>query len=173
MSASVGGIVLRPEMAGDEAAVRTLLQEAFGGPAEATLVDHLRAKGDLAYALVAATASDEILGYVGFSLLRIENPEGTRAGTGLAPLAVVPSHQRRGIGSALVRAGLDQLIARREEIVFVLGDPALYSRFGLSVEDGGAFTSPYAGPHFMALRLHADAPDAGTVSYPRAFAGLR
>ena len=88
---------------------------------------------------------------------------------GLAPLAVALSHQGRGIGATILRAGLDRLIARREEIAFVLGDPALYGRFGFSAEDARAFASPYAGPHFMVRRLAASAPRRGRLRYPAAF----
>jgi putative acetyltransferase len=168
----VGGVVFREEEARDEVTVRVLLQAAFGGTAEAMLVDRLRSGGELVLALVAAETTDRIVGYVGFPRLRIETPEGARTAVGLAPLAVVPSHQGRGIGAALVRGGLAQLIARREEIVFVLGDPALYGRFGFSLEDARPFASPYAGPHFMARRLSAAAPRRGLLRYPAAFDDL-
>jgi putative acetyltransferase len=59
--------------------------------------------------------------------------------------------------------------ARREEIVFVLGNPALYGRFGFSAEDARPFASRYAGPHFMARRLSAGAPRRGRLRYPAAF----
>jgi putative acetyltransferase len=165
----VGGVVFRQEAAGDAVAVHALLQTAFGGTAEATLVNELRAGGELVLALVAAEGTERIVGYVGFPRLQIETAEGSRPAVGLAPLAVASSHQGRGIGGALVRAGLAQLIARREDIVFVLGDPALYGRFGFSTEDARPFASPYAGPHFMARRLAAGAPRRGRLRYPAAF----
>ena len=168
----VGGIVFRPEGPSDEAAVQILLREAFGGPVEAALVDRLRSEGNLVLALVAVEAPDMIVGYLGFPRLRLETAEGTRPAVALAPLAVASPYQGRGIGAALVRAGLDRLIARREEIVFVLGDPAVYGRFGFSAEDARGFASPYAGPHFMARRLAAAAPRRGRLRYPAAFEGL-
>jgi putative acetyltransferase len=175
MKASAGpvaGVVFRPEEARDEVTVRVLLQAAFGGTAEALLVNQLRSNGELVLALVAAEATQRIVGYVGFPRLQIETTDGTRPAVGLAPLAVAPSHQGRGIGAAMVRTGLAQLIARREEIVFVLGDPALYDRFGFSLEDARPFTSAYAGPHFMARRLSAAAPRRGLLRYPAAFDDL-
>jgi putative acetyltransferase len=169
MTTAVGGIVFRPEEAGDAGSVRTLLQEAFGGPAEATLVDELRSAGELVLGLVAVAGPARIVGYLGVPRLTIETAEGQRPAVGLAPLAVASSHQGRGIGATILRAGLDRLIARHEEIVFVLGDPALYGRFGFSAEDARAFASPYAGPHFMARRLAASAPRRGRLRYPTAF----
>jgi putative acetyltransferase len=172
MSEPVGGIVFRPEEADDAVTVRVLLQVSFGGTAEATLVNRLRSGGELVLALVAAEASQRIVGYVGFPRLQVETTEGTRPAVGLAPLAVAASHQGRGIGAALVRAGLDRLVARQEEIVFVVGDPALYRRFGFSAEQARAFVSPYRGPHFMVRRLAANAPRRGRLRYPAAFDAL-
>ena len=68
--------------------------------------------------------------------------------------------------------GVGELIRRREEIVFVLGDPALYGRFGFTVEAARAFASPYVGPRFMARRLATAAPRRGRVRYPAAFEAL-
>jgi len=169
MSTAVAGIVFRPEEVSDAVAVGRLLQDAFGGPAEATLVDELRAADELVLGLVAVAGPARIVGYLGFPRLTIETAEGLHPAVGLAPLAVASSHQGRGIGATILRAGLDRLIARREEIVFVLGDPALYGRFGFSAEDARAFVSPYAGAQFMARRLAAGAPRRGRLRYPAAF----
>jgi putative acetyltransferase len=163
--------LVRPELAADALAVRTVLAEAFGGTEEADLVEHLRRDDDLVESLVAETAVGVPIGYVGFPRLALDTPGGAVPVVGLAPLAVAPSRQRQGIGSALVQHGLARLRERGEPLIFVLGYPAYYGRFGFA--PAPRFASPYAGPHFMALRLHADAPEAGTVSYPRAFAGLR
>jgi putative acetyltransferase len=83
---------------------------------------------------------------------------------------VSPPLQRQGIGGALIRDGLARLKDRAERLVFVLGDPAYYGRFGFTVMD--SFVSRYAGPYFQALMLTPDAPKAGRVSFPRAFDGL-
>jgi len=168
----VGGIVFRPEEAGDATAVGVLLQAAFGSPAEATLANELRARDELVLSFVAGQALQTVVGYAGFARLQIETAEGMRPAVGLAPLAVASTHQGRGIGTALVRAGLAELIARREEIVFVVGDPAFYGRLGFTAEDARAIASPYAGPHFMARRLSAGAPQRGRLRYPAAFDDL-
>jgi putative acetyltransferase len=159
---------VRPERAEDASAVRALLEAAFAGPAEADLVDRLRADGDLVLALVAGQTG--IVGHVAFSRLAVEGTGPSQPAIVLAPLAVAPMRQRRGIGAALVRAGLGLLTEAGEALVFVLGDPAYYRRFGFTPAD--RFASPYAGQHFMARRLAPHAPTAGTVRYPRAFADL-
>ena len=159
---------VRPARAADAAAVRALLEAAFSGTAEADLVERLRAGHDLLLALVAE--HDDVVGYVAFSRLVVEGTSHADPAIALAPLAVAPAVQRCGIGSTLTRAGLDMFTRAGEALVFVLGDPAYYTRFGFAPAD--AFASPYAGPHFMVRRLAPHAPSAGVVRYPRAFADL-
>jgi putative acetyltransferase len=158
---------IRPERAEDAAAVRSLLVAAFAGDAEADLVERLCRDGDLVLALVTEDAA--VCGYVAFPRLTIEDRSGRHAAIGLAPVAVTPQRQRRGVGSALIREGHRRLAAQGESLVFVLGHAAYYPRFGYSVEAAAPFASPYAGPHFMALRLREDAPRGGQVRYPAAF----
>jgi putative acetyltransferase len=172
MSAVITDIALRPEAADDAIAIGALLEEAFGGRAEAALVERLRVTGEMVLALVAIASPDVVVGFIAFVRLQIEMADGSRAGIALAPLAVGKAHQRCGIGSALVREGLARLVARYEEIVLVLGDPAFYERFGFSVAEATAFTSRYQGPHFMALALAATVPGGGKVHYPAAFDDL-
>jgi putative acetyltransferase len=172
VSASAGDIVIRPEALADATAVHALLRQAFGGPGEAALVDRLRAEGDLVLALVAVAPPETVAGYVAFPRLQVASESGTNPAIGLAPLAVAAPHRRRGIGAALVRAGLDRLIACRETVVFVLGDPAYYGRFGFDADAVQPFGCAYAGPHFQARRLAAPAPSAGTIRYPAAFDDL-
>jgi putative acetyltransferase len=165
-------IAVRPEQAGDAAAVRTVLAGAFGGPAEAELVERLRASEDVVLALVAELEGRGVVGHVAFPRLAVDAPGGSEPAVGLAPLAVAAGLWRRGIGSALTRRGLGLLAERGEQIVFVLGDPAYYGRFGFDAAAAASFMSPYSGPHFMAVRLAQTAPSAGTVRYPSAFADL-
>jgi putative acetyltransferase len=169
MSAIVTDVALRPESADDAIAIKALLEDAFGGSAEAALVERLRTTDEMVLALVAVASPDVVVGFIAFVRLQIEMADGSRAGIALAPLAVGKDRQRCGIGSTLVREGLDRLVARHEEIVLVLGDPAFYERFGFSVEEAKAFTSRYQGPHWMALALAATAPSGGKVHYPAAF----
>lgn len=159
---------LHAEQPGEFGQVGQLLTAAFGRPLEASLVERLRADGDFVLALVAEQGNT-IVGYAAWPRLWIEMPNGASPAVALAPLAVSPLHQGQGIGSALTRAGLRQLRDRGEDIVFVLGDPVYYRRFGFSVAAGRAYDSRYAGGHFMALRLGAHAPESGSVRYPVSF----
>lgn len=161
-------IVIRPERPGDEPDVRRLLDAAFAGPEEGELVERLRAHGDLVLSLVALD-DERIVGYVAWPRLWIQTPRDEYKAIALAPLAVDPTQQRRGIGSALTREGLAQLRARGESLAFVLGDSVYYRRFGFTVEAASGYVSKYAGAHFMALRLSESAPSSGRVRYPAAF----
>ena len=156
-------MIIRAERPSDYAAIRKMLASAFGGGQEASLVEALRAEGAINVALVA-----ELDGRVGGHVVvsRLRSPVG---GMALAPVAVEPTRQNQGVGSALVREAIDRAKGAGGQIMFVLGDPAYYRRFGFSTEASAAFQSPYAGPHFMALPL-TDAPVVGgAVSYPAAF----
>lgn len=160
---------IRPERPGDAVHVRALLDAAFGGDVESKLVERLRADGDFVLSLVAESAQG-IAGYAGFPRLVLRLDERNVPVVGLAPVGVSPPLQRKGIGGVLIRDGLARLKDRAERLVFVLGDPAYYRRFGFTVMEG--FVSRYAGPCFQTLMLAPDAPKAGQVSYPSAFDGL-
>jgi len=164
-------IAIRPERAEDADAIRKLLDAAFGGPMEAGLVDRLRAGGHLVRAQVAVEGT-AIVGYIAWPRLALETASGSQPAVALAPLAVTPPRQSQGIGSALVEAGLAQLRAGGETIVFVLGQPDYYRRFGFSQETARAYDSIYAGAHFMALKLGPGAPENGRVRYPAPFDSL-
>jgi len=162
---------IRHERADDAFAIRRILDEAFAGPAEGDLVERLRASGDLVLALVALT-DDTIVGYAAWPRLWITTPRDQYKAIALAPLAVARAQQRNGVGSALVQEGLAQLRTWGESLVFVLGDPVYYRRFGFSAEAASAYESMYAGSHLMALRLTPTAPECGRLSYPAAFDDL-
>lgn len=160
---------IRPERPSDGPSIRAVLEAAFAGAAEADLVDALRAEGDIILALVAEQHGS-IAGYVAFPRLDLDLGGRTVPAAGLAPVGVMPALQRQGTGAALIRDGLARLKDRGNRLVFVLGDPAYYIRFGFQVTD--RFVSPYTGPYFQVLGLAPDAPNSGAVSYPHAFAGL-
>jgi putative acetyltransferase len=83
---------------------------------------------------------------------------------------VRPDRQRRGIGGALIRAGLDRARGEGWEAVIVLGDPAYYPRFGFSAAQACHLAAPFSGEAFMALALRPGALDGvGRVVYPPAF----
>jgi putative acetyltransferase len=97
---------LREEGPADYDAVREVNRLAFGGEDEARLVDRLREDGEVIASLVAVE-QEQVLGHILFSELPIETGRGVRRGAALAPMAVTPGRQRGGIGSALVRRGLE------------------------------------------------------------------
>jgi putative acetyltransferase len=120
---------IRPERPADEARIEAVVTAAFGRPDEARLVEALRAAGALRLSLVAAY-DDDIVGHVAFSPVTVSGNADGIAVWGLAPLAIMPLHQKAGIGRMLVKAGLDQAEAMGAQAAVVLGDPAYYGRFG-------------------------------------------
>lgn len=164
-------IVIRDETSTDVAAIRAVNAAAFGGSAEADLVDRLRADGDLILSLVAQDDGD-IAGHCGFSRLTIAAAGKDYPAVSLAPVAVLPARQRQGIGAQLIRHGLERLRADGENLVFVLGEPDYYARFRFDADAATAFASPYDGPYFQLLRLSGGEPANGEVRYAPAFAAL-
>lgn len=166
--------VVRPEEPGDRAAIYAVNRAAFGQDDEAELVDRLREDGLVIASLVACEGADgEITGHILFSELPIDTETRTIRATALAPMAVLPAFQRRGVGSALVRAGLEACRDRGIEAVVVLGHPEYYPRFGFSAETAKCLRAPYSGEAFMALELTPGVlqdVDA-TVRYPPALGG--
>lgn len=151
-------------------AIRSINEAAFGGQDEADLVDSLRTEGVVLVSLVAARGN-RIVGHILFSRMSIETTSGSIAAVALAPMAVLPGHQSRGIGGRLVRYGLDLLRRQGERIVIVVGHPGYYPRFGFSSENTRALESPFPPDAFMAMELSPGALDGvrGKVGYPAAF----
>lgn len=163
------GIQVRPEGQADLGAIHTVNREAFGSVDEADLVDALRANGDAAVSLVAETDAG-VVGHILFSHLPIRAPRRDIAAVALAPMSVLPQWQRRGVGSALVRTGLDRCRDGGFEAVVVLGHPTYYPRFGFSPRLATLLQAPFSGPAFMALELVPGAlTGGGVVRYPVAF----
>jgi len=165
-------IVIAPEGGDDIAAIADAVARAFGRADEALLVEALRQSGDLAVSLVARD-DRAIVGHIAFQPLTLDPPPSTPlVAMSLAPVSVLPDHHRRGIGTALIRAGLEKLTSMGCDIVFVLGDPGYYGRFGFRAETALPFSVPWAGPHFQALRLsNRPLPSAAELAYPAAFFG--
>ena len=169
-----GGVIIRPERAGDHAAIRRVNTAAFEGTAEADLVDRLCDQAD-PYVGLVATLGEALVGHVAFSPVTLAPSRRTLDVRGLAPMAVLPEHQRRGIGSALVRAGL--AACRRDGCVavVVLGHPGYYPRFGFEPADSYGVTSEYDAPReaFMLLELVPGGlrGAGGLARYHPAFAG--
>jgi putative acetyltransferase len=156
------GMIVRIETENDWDAIREVHRLAFGRFSEANLVDDLRQSGDGLISLVAEQ-DQGIIGHVLFSKL-----EAPMKAPGLAPVAVHPSFQKQGVGSALIREGLHQAKEAGWTFIFVLGDSAYYQRFGFRVETAKGYSSPYSGDHFMAVSF-GDIPKTGRIVYPKPF----
>jgi putative acetyltransferase len=164
---------IRPEATDDHAAIREVNRLAFGQEDEARLVDDLRDGGYVRVSLVAEEAG-RIVGHILFSDLPIETPRGIVGALALAPMAVLPDRQRRGVGSALVREGLRACTERGQQIVVVVGHPDFYPRFGASARLAERLAAPFSGPAFMAWELVPGALEGveGEVRYPPPFGEL-
>jgi putative acetyltransferase len=164
---------IREEITEDHDAVRELNRLAFGGNDEADIVDRLRNAG-LVVASLVAIEKDEIMGHILFSELPIETDQGIIGAISLAPMSVHPKYQRQGVGSALVREGLELCRQRGKSIVVVVGHPEYYPRFGFSAELARILQGPFSGDAWMVLELTKGALEnvSGTVRYPEAFGVL-
>jgi putative acetyltransferase len=145
---------IRRERPDDADAVRAVNTAAFGRPDEARLVDRLRERVSPYLGLVA-TAGDEIIGHVLFTALAFHAGAERDTFMALAPMAVAPAWQRRGVGSALVRAGLAECRAAGRDVVIVVGHPAYYPRFGFVRARALGVTSdpPFPDEAFMLSEL--------------------
>ena len=143
---------IRTETGADLAAVGEVNRLAFGREAEARLVDDLRDGG---YARLSLVAEEEgrLVGHIMFSEAVIRTDGGEVGALALGPVGVIPERQGRGVGSALIREGLDRCVQEGHRIVVLLGHPGYYPRFGFSAERAGNLSSPYSGDAFMALEL--------------------
>lgn len=168
-------IVVRQEQPPDAARVRQVNEEAFGRPDEADLVETLHRQGDVTLSLVAEL-NGEIVGHILFSPVRVVSEKGEWAAVALGPMGVRPPYQREGIGSRLVRAGLAACRQAGERVVFVLGHPSYYPRFGFEPSRPYDIACEYdVRPEvFMVLALEAGALASreGVVHYRPAFAGV-
>lgn len=162
--------MIRREEPGDREQVRVVNEAAFARADEADLVDALRTEGAVLLSLLAEVEG-RIAGHILFSRMTVETAEGAVAAVSLAPMAVLPEYQGRGIGSELVRRGLAELGELGERIVIVLGHEHYYPRFGFSVEKARRLKSPFPPEAYMALELSAGALEGveGAVRYAAAF----
>ena len=156
--------MLRTERPGDMLPVYEMVTAAFGRTDEAELVNRLRECGAAVVTMVEEEEY-EFMGHLMLSPITINGVEGPWLG--LAPVAVHPDWQGQGIGSDLIREGLDTALEMDWKGVVVLGDPAYYSRFGFRTDP--LLTLPGAPEGaFQALR-YTDAASAGEVVLHPAF----
>ena len=165
---------LRPERAQDARAIRTIHERAFAPSlAEADLVDALRPTAAYAAGLcLVAIVDGAVVGHIAFSRARLDAGAEVLA---LAPMGVLPEHQRTGIGSALVTDGLRRAAATAIPLVVVAGHPEYYPRFGFEPAAAAGVLAPFPIPDgaWMIHRLPAYREDArGTVVYAEAFGAV-
>ena len=127
---------------------------AFGGRLqEAALVDLLHGANKVAASLVAVSGG-RVVGHVVFSPMEIDPPRPGFNVAALGPVGVLPELQRRGIGSQLVRAGMDACREAGVDAVAVLGAPRFYGRFGFEPASRYGLRNEYVeDEHFMILEL--------------------
>jgi putative acetyltransferase len=123
-------IYTRPEEPADIPAIRRVNLAAFETSAEADLVDKLRQKYPKRLISRVALLGDDIVGHILFSPVTVTSESGEWGAIGLGPLAVMPAHQKQGVGSALVDSGLAECWLAGHFVVIVLGHADYYPRFG-------------------------------------------
>ncbi|MER6995510.1 bifunctional class I SAM-dependent methyltransferase/N-acetyltransferase [Streptomyces sp. NPDC000410] len=161
----------RPETAADIPHVHAVNATAFETPSEADLVDALR-RDEAAWlpglSYVAEAPDGSVAAYALLTRCRV----GDGTALTLAPVATAPGHQRRGAGSAVIRAVLDAARVRGERLVLVLGHPEYYPRFGFTPASRLGIAPGFEVPDEAMMALVLDESTAlpkGTISYPEAF----
>lgn len=176
---------IRTERPADRGAVRRVNELAFGGHGEADVVEALRdavryrqreiGRSAVTLSLVAVEG-DQVVGHIMFSPVTIETSCGPFDAVGLAPMAVLPAHQKKGVGTAMVRAGIERLKDGENTAVVVLGHPAYYPRFGFANASKYKIMWDKTAPDesFMALELEPGAlkGKGGVARYRPEFDGV-
>jgi putative acetyltransferase len=162
-------IKIRHETAADAPAIEAVTISAFlNAPhtshTEQFIVTALRKAGLLTISLVA-DAESTVIGHVAVSPVSIS--DGASGWFGLGPISVVPQHQRRGVGSRLMREALRILREHRAAGCVLLGEPEYYGRFGFQA-DPNLILPDVPREYFQAISLDSSRPH-GTVAYHEAF----
>lgn len=165
-------LAVRKETIADIPSIRTVVEVAFGRPNEADLVDALRQANALTLSAVAVL-DGRIIGHLAFSPVSIQSNGAAFDAIALAPVAVLPKYQRQGVGTKLIRWGLDECRRLGHGVVIVLGDPKYYSRFGFATAATYGIQCPFPVPTevFMVAELTSGILDGrtGVVKYRQEF----
>lgn len=172
--AGVFDLTIRSESATDWEAIARVNELAFARPNEARLVEGLRRSPHFIPELsLVAALGDNVVGHILFTRVTVGRDENARAAISLAPMAVLPGHQRRGIGSALVRTGLEEARRLDHDVVIVVGHVDFYPRFGFVPASRAGIKAPFRvhDEAFMVCELRPGALEgmAGEVAYPPEF----
>ncbi len=172
---ALSGVRYRPELPDEQAQIRSVIRDAFDAdPVVAELVDALRASPDWIYGLsFVADHAGQLIGHILFTRSLLDAPRRLVDVLVLSPVSVLPPFQGKGVGTALVRHGLEQVVRRPEPLVFLEGSPTYYQRFGFEPAGDHGFRRPslrIPEPAFQVIR-HATHEDwmTGTLVYARAF----
>ncbi|WP_078548597.1 GNAT family N-acetyltransferase [Litchfieldia alkalitelluris] len=169
---------IRSENEKDYAGIREVNIVAFNKENEAKLIEAIRGSNLFIpeLSLVAVSEKQEILGHILFSEIILATEGGEIPTIGLAPMAVKPEYQNMGIGSALVKRGLDLCKTLGYSHVFVLGHPNFYPKFGFAASSLYGIESPFPVPEevFMAIEIDKDSLSGlqGKIKYPPAFSSV-
>ncbi|MCY3796523.1 MAG: N-acetyltransferase [Chloroflexi bacterium] len=168
-------IKIRSETPQDIDTIYSIVAAAFEGEAHADLVNLLRAEDELILSHVAEL-NGEAVGHATYSLVTVTDGDIVQRFPALGPIGVLPRYQGRGVGSALARAGLEAMSDMGYGLVFLVGSPLYYPRFGYQPAQPLGFTSDYVEDesrheHFMAAVLDegAIADVRGHVRFHDAF----
>jgi len=169
-------LTVREERPADIEAIRVLNQQAFGQLLEGRLVDALRSNRGFILSLVAAL-NDEIVGHILFSPAIVRSDREQISGAGLGPMAVLPEHQRQGIGGKLIEAGKQKLRDLGCPFVVVVGHPEYYPRFGFEPASRYGIRCEWDVPDDVFMMLIMDqsrmAGVSGLAEYRREFSTAR
>ena len=156
----------RPETSADIATIREITSLAFGRQFEVDFLDALRADSVIwipGLSSVATTAEGDVVAYALLTRAHV----GDTPVLSLSPVAVLPSYQNQGAGSAVVRAALDSARERGHQTVLVLGHENYYPRFGFrQATEFGIHHPEHDGPNLMALALNGNRPPTGDITFP-------
>ena len=161
-------VTIRLETPADHLAIKNVTTAAFGQKDEAQLIQRLREDGSVILSLVATNDAGRVIGHLMFTDLIIEGIENAAA---LAPMSVHPDHQKKRIGTAMIKEGLEICRSLEINVIVVLGHEMYYPRFGFSADLARCLDAPLSGPALMALELTPGTLSGSDlkVTYPAAF----
>ena len=151
--------------------IYALIERVFLRKDEARFMRELKEKNDLVYVSVI-DRNQEITGVIAYSRLKISHENKIHDALVMAPFIMDPVWQGKGLGSELIKRSHADLMAAKEKLVFVLGEENYYGRFGYAQSTAQPYNGPYDGPFLLACKWSDNAPPAGELIYPEAFANV-
>lgn len=167
-------IKIRAERKSDHQQVQQIHLRAFGQKEEGEIVNNIRkSEGFVPELSIVAEKGEKVIGHILFSKIHIEKDSREEETLSLAPMAVLPDFQRKGVGEALIKAGIQKAKELGFDSIIVLGHPNYYPKFGFEKASKWKITCSFDVPDeaFMAIELEKGVLEkkAGRVVYPPAF----